>query len=740
MGWEPHVPDARPEGLRGMHVRSRLWCWWLAIVAGPGALRAQPVVPSSGAPTLAVVNAFPHLTFVDPTFMAPVPGTNQLLVAGREGQIWTFTNSSSTTTKTLFLDLSAHCQGWSDSGLLGFAFHPQFGQAGSPNRGYIYVWYCYTPGPLLGSAANPPDYQSPCYDRLSRFTVPDGSSVADPNSEYVLINQFDRDLWHNGGGMFFGKDGYLYVTDGDEGGENNQYGMSQIDNVGLFGGVLRIDVNENAQTSHPIRRQPMPDPGATVPSGWPATYTQGYYIPNDNPFVDPSGGTLEEFYAIGLRSPHRMTQDPVTGTIWLGDVGQSLWEEVDQIQKGGNYEWAYKEGFAAGPDAEPANLIGIDSPPIFAYGHYNGAGCVIGGYVYRGQKFASSLNGLYVYGDYNGNFIWTLNYSGSGTPSVNYLASLPMRQGSLGGLSSFGQDANGELYMLTIGPTASIYTFAPAGTGGYLVNLSARGMSGNSMQILDAGFILTGSGSKSFLVRGVGPALAQFGVADCLTDTDLQLESSSGSPLASDQHWCAGGEESEIEAAESTSGAFALPQNSFDSALVASVSAGQYSAIVTPGTSGPAVGLAEIYDLEPGAQPQLENISARAQVDASPGNLVGGFIIGGNGPVRVLIRAIGPTLTQFGVTGVLDDPYLTLYDSNGNVVATNNGWGTQNDSPGPGATSIAAEAQLLGAFALPSGSADSALLITLAPGSYTAQVTSTDGTTGVALLEIWQAP
>lgn len=717
----------------------------LAALTAAAALRAQPVVPSSAAAAVSVVNAFPNLTFVDPTFMLPVPagssiGANQLMVASREGYFWTFTNSPTTTTKTLFLDLSAHCQGWSDSGLLGFAFHPQFGQAGSPNRGYIYVWYCYTPGPLVGSASAPPNYQSPCYDRLSRFTVPDGSSVADPNSEYVLINQFDRDLWHNGGAMFFGSDGYLYLTNGDEGGENNQYGMSQIDNVGLFGGVLRIDVNENPATSHPIRRQPVPDPGATVPAGWPPTYTQGYYIPNDNPFVDPTGGTLEEFYAIGLRSPHRMTLDPQTGTIWLADVGQSLWEEVDWIQKGGNYEWAFKEGFAQGPDAEPSPLIGIDSPPIYAYGHYNGAGCVIGGYVYRGQKFAGSLGGLYVFGDYNGNFIWTMSYSGSGTPVVNYLASLPVRQGSVGGLSSFAQDANGELYMLTIGPAASIYTFAAPGSGGYLVNLSARGMSGNSMQLLDAGFVVSGPGSKNFLIRGIGPTLATYGVADCLTDTDLQLMNQAGAVIQSNEHWCSGTQESELEAAAASCGAFALPQGSDDSALIAKVSAGQQSASVTPATSSPAIGMAEIYDLAPGTQPQLTNISARAQVSAAPSDLVGGFVIGGNGPVRVLIRGIGPTLAQFGVTGALDDPYLTLYDNQGNVIATNNDWGTQNDTPGPDGDSIAAESQLVGAFSLPAGSKDSALLITLAPGSYTAQVTSNDGTTGIALLEIWLAP
>ncbi|HEY3755156.1 MAG TPA: PQQ-dependent sugar dehydrogenase [Opitutaceae bacterium] len=698
------------------------------------AVSAQPVVPSAGAPALSVVNAFPNLTFQDPTFMLPMPGTDQLVVAGREGQFWSFTNASATATKTLFLDLSAHTQGWSDSGVLGFAFHPQFGQRSSPNRGYVYVWYCYTPGPIVGSAANPPDYQTPCYDRLSRFTIPDGASTVDPNSEYVLINQFDRDLWHNGGAMFFGQDGYLYVTDGDEGGENDQYQMSQKTNVGVFGGVLRIDVNENAATSHPIRRQPVADPGGTVPDGWPATYTQGYYIPNDNPFVDPSGSTLEEFYAIGLRSPHRMTQDPVTGNIWLADVGQNLWEEIDLIQRGGNYEWGFKEGFAAGPDPQPATIIGVDSPPVLVYGHYNDAGCVIGGYVYRGTQFTGQLNGLYVFGDYDGNYVWTMNYAGANsTPTVNYLASLPVRRGSAGGLSSFAQDASNELYMLTMGPTASIYKFAPLASAGSLVNLSARASVGTGMQMLDAGFVVAGSGSKQFMLRGIGPALANYGVSDCLTDTNLQLDDQQGATITSNQHWCSGTQEAALESAAAASGAFALAQNSNDSALIASLGAGQRTILVTPGSGSSAVGLAEIYDLAPGTGPSLINLSARGQVNAIPGQLVGGFVVSG-APMRVMLRAVGPTLAQYGVTGALDDPFLTLYDSASTVIATDDNWGdTMGDS-------IAAESQLVGAFSLPAGSKDSALLVTLAPGTYTAQVTSNDNTTGIALLEVWVAP
>ena len=329
----------------------------IAFLVAGAALMAAPKLAGQ---SYVAVNAFPNLTFQDPVHIAFAPGTNQLYVAGREGQIWSFANSPAVATKILVLDLSAVTQGYNDSGLLGFAFHPQFGQAGSPNRGYIYVYYCYTPGPIVGSELDPPTNTTPCYDRLSRFTIPDGSSVADPASEVVLINQYDRDLWHNGGAMFFGPDGYLYLANGDEGGANDQYHQTQTINSGLFSGVFRIDVNENPATSHPIRRQPQS--GAPPPAGWPPSYTANYYIPNDNPWPDPTGNTLEEFWALGLRSPDSLADDPVTGTVWLTDVGQTLREEIDWLQRGANYQWSYMEGFAPGPLPKPSPLIGFSLP------------------------------------------------------------------------------------------------------------------------------------------------------------------------------------------------------------------------------------------------------------------------------------------------------------------------------------------------------------------------------------------
>ena len=401
--------------------------------------------------------AFPNLTFQDPTFLLPEPGTTRLFVCGREGYVWCFTNDPATATKTVFLDLHEHTQGWDDCGVLGMAFHPEYGHPGSTNRGYVYVYYQYSTH-ILGSANARPPLETPAYNRLSRFTVPPGSSVADPKSELILFNQFDRHVWHNGGGMFFGPDGFLYLSNGDEGGPKDMYKQSQKINSGLFSGVLRIDVNQDPTKSHPIRRQPLD--GGRPPSGWPSSSSGHYYIPNDNPFVNPDGSVLEEFWAIGFRSPHRLTYDAPSGRIWLGDVGQEDREELDLIEKAGNYQWPYMEGIIPGFRPKPAHLIGMDRPPIYDYEHENDKGCVICGYVYHGTKWASELGGKLLFGDNASGKISTLTYDGTNAPTVNYLCNMPPGENYAGGLSTFGLDHQQEIYMCAMGPNGQIFKLA----------------------------------------------------------------------------------------------------------------------------------------------------------------------------------------------------------------------------------------------------------------------------------------
>jgi glucose/arabinose dehydrogenase len=249
------------------------------------------------------------------------------------------------------LDLSGRVQVDGDSGLLGVAFHPEFGQPDSPNREFVYVFYRYTPDPSEIDRA---------YCRLSRFSWSGGLASINPASEQVLINQYDRHNWHNGGGLFFGNDGFLYVSVGDEGGTNDAFDSAQRRDRGLFAGILRIDVDQDASRSHPIRRQPV-DP-VPPPPGWPSSFTRGYFIPDDNPWPSPAGTELEEFWAIGARSPYRMTIDRPTGRIWTGDVGQSAEEEINVVGRGDNFQWPFREGTRAGAKARPVALLGTERP------------------------------------------------------------------------------------------------------------------------------------------------------------------------------------------------------------------------------------------------------------------------------------------------------------------------------------------------------------------------------------------
>lgn len=427
--------------------------------AGPFLSNSLPKMAQSASAWQAVP-AFPNITFNDPTFLVAEPRANRLYVGGRQGDIYLFVNNSATTNKTLFLDLTSQTQGNQDCGLVGMAFHPEYGLVGSTNRGYVYIYYQYSPEPVINPTAT-----TMGYNRLSRFTVQDGNLSADPASELILINQFDRHAWHGGGGMFFGPDGYLYLSNGDEGALYDTFNQTQEIDSGLFSGVLRIDVDMIPSRSHPIRRQPQIDEGP--PSRWPPTYSQHYYIPNDNPWLDVGGSVLEEFYAIGFRSPHRMTYDPLTARIWLGDVGNTSVEEVDIVEKGGNYQWAYMEGTMAGVKAKPNPLIGVNKPPIHDYLHNSGNNCVIGGYVYRGAEHAAFLSGMYIFGDNGSCRIWAMTYDGGATASqITELCVVPNGGTEYTGLSSFGVDNDGEIYMCIMGTGTKIHKLIVGGSQG----------------------------------------------------------------------------------------------------------------------------------------------------------------------------------------------------------------------------------------------------------------------------------
>ena len=385
-----------------------------------------------------VVNAYPNLVFADPLSIIQIPDTSGFYVTGKQGYVWKISPDTTTTLKTTVLDISSVVHTDGDAGLINMILHPEFGEPASPNRGYAYFIYRYHPqGDAIG------DCNADAYTRLSRFNKPDGQEHFDENSELVLIQQVDTHCWHTGGGMFFDDEGYFYFTFGDAGSANDFFNTSQQIDSFFFGGLHRIDVDQNASRSHPIIRQPKDRPH-NLPEN---SYSQGYYIPNDNPWVNPDGSILEEFFALGLRSPHRAFFDPPTHQIWVADVGEGAREEINLVEKGDNLQWPFREGIINGPKPMPIPLIGNSKGPVYDYSHATGT-AVIGGFVYRSEKFNGALDGKFIFGDHGTRNIWTYNFN---THEVDFVANIPSGGvGDKNGISSFGTDFEGNVYVLKL--------------------------------------------------------------------------------------------------------------------------------------------------------------------------------------------------------------------------------------------------------------------------------------------------
>lgn len=347
------------------------------------------------------VEAFPKLSFSSPIdFTHAADGTNRLFVAEQRGVIQTFENNANTETKSVFLDIVSRVSSGGEMGLLGLAFHPDF-----KNNGFFFVNY----------TRNSPRRQTV----IARFKA--SGQTADPNSEAILLT-FDQPYTnHNGGQIAFGADGYLYIATGDggSGGDPQNYAQNR---ASLLGKMLRIDVN--------------------------STTKGNYGIPKDNPYTANTQGFSEEIYAYGLRNPWRFSFDSVTKDLWTGDVGQNKVEEIDIITKGGNYGWKVKEGNSCySGDCSQTNLIA----PVWEYQQGSDGRSVTGGVVYRGKKY-TDLVGKYFCGDYVSGKIWALTYDGKTVTKSDVITSVST-------VSAFGQDANGEIYMLNLG-NGKIYTLA----------------------------------------------------------------------------------------------------------------------------------------------------------------------------------------------------------------------------------------------------------------------------------------
>jgi glucose/arabinose dehydrogenase len=317
---------------------------------------------------LHLVPAYPNLTFDDTaTALAiTVDGkARRMVVALQKGQLRSLPEDRNSGEAPLFLDLSEQIKGQFsfEDGLHGLAFHPSF-----TKERRVYV--CYS-------------RLDPRRTVLSEFTVPKSESfVADPASERVLL-EFAHPMGnHWGGGIAFGPDGFLYLGIGDGGVRNDPYRLGQ--NLWtLHGKIIRIDVNGRS-------------------SGL------AYAIPADNPFTDKQE-VRDEIWASGIRNPWGMSFDRATGTFWCADVGQDAWEEVNLIQKGGNYGWSEREGpsrFTGRTQTPEESATFIE--PIHAYPRSEGIS-ITGGYVYRGKRLRG-IHGSYLFGDWGAGKIWALSW------------------------------------------------------------------------------------------------------------------------------------------------------------------------------------------------------------------------------------------------------------------------------------------------------------------------------------------
>lgn len=297
---------------------------------------------------------------------------------------------------------------------------------------------------------------------------------------------------------------------------------------------------------------------------------------------------------------------------------------------------------------------------------------------------------------------FTFSYTFNEAGTVNYFC-VPHRE-----MGMYGT--------VNVGPP-STPTPTPAGSAAQPLNVSTRLRVQSGQNSMIGGFIVTGNAAKRVIVRAIGPSLAG-AVAGALADPTVELNGSGGA-IAGNDNW-KDTQQSDIQATG------VAPQNDLESAIVATLSPGNYTAIVQGKNQSTGVGLVEVYDLDQPADSKLANISTRGVVETGSNVMIGGFILGkGSNPGRVIVRALGPTLSNSGVSGVLADPTLELRDGNGALIRGNNNW---KDSQ---------QADIQATGIPPQNDLEAAIVETLAPGPYTAIVAGNNGTTGVGLVEVY---
>jgi sugar lactone lactonase YvrE len=299
-------------------------------------------------------------------------------------------------------------------------------------------------------------------------------------------------------------------------------------------------------------------------------------------------------------------------------------------------------------------------------------------------------------------------------------------------------NSSGNLFVADQG-SGRVFMFTPAGTKStfgsglnspsgvvfsnstaFLANISTRLRVGTGNNVLINGFIISGTGPKKIVIRALGPTLASFGVSGALQNPTLELHNASGALIASNDDWGTAANKQQIIDTN------LAPPRSVESAILATLDPGNYTAIVRGVSDTTGVALVEGYDIDPDAASQLENISTRGFVQTGNNVMIAGVIVGGSGGQDVIVRALGPTLSSFGVANALADPTLELRDINGNLIQSNDNWRSTQ------------QAEIIATGLQPPNNAESAIVATLAPSNYTMIVRGVNSTTGVALVEVYR--
>ena len=376
---------------------------------------APPGGPGSGPAGWTLVDATPGVTYAFAVDVRTLPDGRRFVVE-QGGRIVVV---DTTGASSVFLDVTARVVSGGERGLLGLAFPPDYAATG-----FFFVYYTAAGPGGLGVS------------RVSRFRVSSDPDSADAASEVVLIEMSQRRANHNGGGLDFDDAGNLYVGVGDEGGAGDDFDNAQ-DLTTPHGSILRIDPSQNT-TSPPY-----------------------YGIPADNPFAVNLNGWRPEIWAWGLRNPWRIAWDSVTGTLWVGDVGQDAWEEIDRIASPGNFGWDCREGghaFVPLPGQDPpSDSCGVRTAadfvdPVAEYSHADGDESITGGFVVRGGALPG-LEGRYVFADFVSGRLFALD------PVTGAIARVMETRRNV---SSLGRDVDGGVLVVEYGLAARLWRLEPA--------------------------------------------------------------------------------------------------------------------------------------------------------------------------------------------------------------------------------------------------------------------------------------